>query len=107
VSGLSIASCSGQLLALLRLFDALLRAETRLPRVTLSRFSGVARYRCEACASEMYDLTDDQMEKRGQLIRQLEEALALAEDLKDGATTYLIERALDEARAQQFRPPSQ
>ena len=28
----------------------------------------------------------------------------LAEDLEDGTTAYLIERALDEARSQQFTP---
>jgi hypothetical protein len=43
--------------------------------------------------------------KRGDLIRLLEEALAAAEELREGATAYLIERALDEARAQQFRLP--
>jgi uncharacterized oligopeptide transporter (OPT) family protein len=31
-------------------------------------------------------------------------ALALADELDDGKTGYLIERALDEARAQQFKP---
>ena len=40
---------------------------------------------------------------RGNLIRILEQALAAAEELGDGATEYLIERALDEVRAQQFR----
>jgi hypothetical protein len=44
--------------------------------------------------------------KRGELVRLLEEALALAEALGDGGTAYLIERALDEARAQEFRLPS-
>jgi hypothetical protein len=42
-------------------------------------------------------------EKRGQLIRHLEDALALADDIQDGQTGFLIERALDEARSQQFR----
>jgi hypothetical protein len=46
----------------------------------------------------------DDAEKRGKLIRQLEDALALTEELNDPITGYLIERALDEARAQQFRP---
>ena len=32
-------------------------------------------------------------------------ALALTEELDDLITGLLIERALDEARAQQFRPP--
>jgi DNA-binding ferritin-like protein len=45
----------------------------------------------------------DQAEKRGQLIRHLEDALALADELQDGHTGYLIERALDEARSRLFR----
>jgi DNA-binding ferritin-like protein len=45
----------------------------------------------------------DNVEKRGRLIRQLEDALAIADELEDGATGYLIERALDEARSQLFR----
>jgi len=43
-------------------------------------------------------------EKRGQLIRHLEDALALADEIDDGQTGFLIERALDEARSHQFRP---
>jgi hypothetical protein len=43
------------------------------------------------------------VQARGNLIRILEQALAAAEELEDGATAYLIERALDEVRAQQFR----
>jgi hypothetical protein len=46
----------------------------------------------------------DDAEKRGQLIRHLEDALALADELEDGHTGYLIERALDEPRSRQFRP---
>jgi hypothetical protein len=46
----------------------------------------------------------DKADKRGQLIRHLEDALALADEIDDGRTGYLIERALDEARAQQFKP---
>jgi hypothetical protein len=46
----------------------------------------------------------DSAEKRGQLIRCLEDALALAEQLDDGTTEYLVERALDEARSRQFTP---
>jgi hypothetical protein len=42
-------------------------------------------------------------EKRGQLIRHLEDALALADEIGDGHTGYLIERALDGARSRQFR----
>jgi hypothetical protein len=43
-------------------------------------------------------------EKRGQLIRHLEEALSLADEIEDGQTGFLIERALDEARSRQFSP---
>lgn len=43
-------------------------------------------------------------QKRGEIIKHLEAALALADELEDGATGYLIERALDEARSRQFRP---
>jgi hypothetical protein len=47
----------------------------------------------------------DKADKRGQLIRHLvEDALALADEIEDGRTGYLIERTLDEARAQQFKP---
>jgi hypothetical protein len=46
----------------------------------------------------------DEAEKRGELIRPLEEALALADEIDDGQTGFLIERALDEARSRQFRP---
>jgi glutamate mutase epsilon subunit len=45
----------------------------------------------------------DDDEKRGQLIRHLEDALALADEIQDGHTGYLIERALDEARSRLFR----
>ena len=47
----------------------------------------------------------NEAEKRGQLIRHLEDALeALADEIEDGQTGFLIERALDEARSRQFRP---
>ena len=46
----------------------------------------------------------DDAEKRGELIRHLEDTLALADEIKDGHTGYVIERALDEARSRQFRP---
>jgi hypothetical protein len=46
----------------------------------------------------------DAADARGRLIRHLEDALAIADELNDGTTGYLIERALDEARAQQFKP---
>jgi hypothetical protein len=36
----------------------------------------------------------DEAEKRGELIRPLEEALALADEIDDGQTGFLIERAL-------------
>jgi hypothetical protein len=48
----------------------------------------------------------DEAEKRGRLIRHLEEALALADEMEDGQTGFLIERAIDEARSRQFRPPA-
>jgi hypothetical protein len=47
----------------------------------------------------------DTEERRGELIQVLETALAIAEELSDGATAYQIERALDEARSQAFRLP--
>jgi len=43
-------------------------------------------------------------QKRGEIIKHLENALALADELRDATTGYLIERALDEARSRQFRP---
>jgi hypothetical protein len=46
----------------------------------------------------------DRAERRGELIKQLEDALTLAEELQDATTGFLIERALDEARSQQFKP---
>ena len=46
----------------------------------------------------------DEADKRGQLIRHLEDALALADEIEDGEIGFLIERALDEARSRQFRP---
>ena len=48
----------------------------------------------------------DPAEKRGEIIRRLEEALALADEVGDANTGFLIERALDEARSQQFRLPT-
>ena len=47
---------------------------------------------------------DRSREKRGQLIRHLEDALALADEIEDGQTGFLIERAPDEARSRHFRP---
>jgi len=46
----------------------------------------------------------DSAQKRGELIRHLEDALALADEIQDGQTGFLIERALDEARSRQFKP---
>jgi len=46
----------------------------------------------------------DAAELRGRLIKHLEDALALADEIDDGPTGFLIERALDEARSSQFRP---
>ena len=48
----------------------------------------------------------NEAEKRGRLIKQLEDALHLTKELNDPTTGHLIERALNEARARQFRPPS-
>ena len=45
-------------------------------------------------------------QKRGRMIEHLEAALALADELNDSLTGYLIERALDEARARDFKPGS-
>jgi hypothetical protein len=44
--------------------------------------------------------------KRDQMIEHLEQSLALADELHDSLTGYLIERALDEARAGNFRSGS-
>ncbi len=49
-------------------------------------------------------MTDNTAEQRGKVIKLLETAMGLAEDLEDGTTGYPIERALDEARSQRFRP---
>lgn len=43
-------------------------------------------------------------EQRDNLIRLLEEALELANQLNDGTTKFHIEGALDEVRSQQFVP---
>jgi hypothetical protein len=43
-------------------------------------------------------------QKRGELIKHLEDALALADEVQHGQTGFLIERALDKARSRQFRP---
>jgi hypothetical protein len=44
----------------------------------------------------------DDADKRGQLIKLLEDASLLADDLKDGTTGYLIKRAIDSVRADRF-----
>ena len=41
--------------------------------------------------------------KRGEIIRHLEDALAIADEIEDGEAGYLIERALDAARSRLFR----
>ncbi len=46
----------------------------------------------------------DSAQKRGELIKHLEDALGLGDEIQDGQTRFLIERALDEARSRQFRP---
>jgi hypothetical protein len=48
--------------------------------------------------------TMDESKRRGDLIRVLEQALFIAEELRDGTTEYLVERALDEARSRRFKP---
>src|SRR5262249_18264671 len=45
----------------------------------------------------------DLAEKRGEIIKHLEDALAIADEIEDGETGYLIERALDAARSRLFR----
>ena len=44
-----------------------------------------------------------QVRTHGELIRLLEKALATAEEIDNATTAYLIERALDQARGEQFR----
>jgi hypothetical protein len=46
----------------------------------------------------------DAGKKRGVMIEHLEGALALADELGDGTTGYLIERALDETRSRSICP---
>jgi len=46
----------------------------------------------------------DPADRRGELIKLLDDAMTIAEELEDGSTAHLIERALDEARARMFRP---
>ena len=45
----------------------------------------------------------DLVTKRGELIKHLQDAMAIADELEDGMTGYLIEMALDEARASIFQ----
>jgi len=45
-------------------------------------------------------------ERRSRVVKHLEDALHLTKELNDPTTEHLIERALTEARTQQFRPPS-
>jgi DNA-binding ferritin-like protein len=42
-------------------------------------------------------------DKCGEIIKLLEQAFALADELGDGYTAHLIARALHEARARQFK----
>ncbi len=49
----------------------------------------------------------DLADKRGVLIKHLEDALTLADEIADNVTGYLIERSLDEARSGSFRPARQ
>jgi len=48
----------------------------------------------------------DAAERRGEIIRHLEEAMEIADEPEDGATGYFIERALDYARGEYFRLPT-
>jgi len=59
-------------------------------------------------STKEYEMTDAS-DTRGRIIHLLEQALALADEINDGDTGYAIERALDLARAQAFKPfaPSQ
>ena len=45
----------------------------------------------------------DLAEKRGEIIKHLQDALTVADDIEDGETGFLIERALDAARSHLFR----
>jgi autotransporter passenger strand-loop-strand repeat protein len=64
--------------------------------------AGEQRVAAQPSAAGHQAMTDEP-DKRGQIIRHLEDALALADEIEDGHTGYLIERALDEARSRQFR----
>jgi hypothetical protein len=44
----------------------------------------------------------DSAEKRGHIVRHLEEALAAADEVGDRNIGLLVERTLDEVRARQF-----
>ena len=48
----------------------------------------------------------DNAKNRAEIISLLEKALGLANELNQGVLGYLIERAIDEARALDFRRPS-
>jgi hypothetical protein len=52
----------------------------------------------------------DAAQRRAAMIWHLEDALAVADELNEAATGYLIERALDEARSNQVgwreKPPA-
>ncbi len=45
-------------------------------------------------------------DQRRRMIEHLEQALALADELMDALTGYIIERALDEARARMVPSPA-
>jgi DNA-binding ferritin-like protein len=49
---------------------------------------------------------EDEAARRRRVIKHLEDALRLITELNDPTTGHLIERALTEARARQFQPPS-
>src|SRR5262245_4514074 len=52
----------------------------------------------------MEELMADEAQKGEAIIRSLEEALKLAEEVNDGRSSYLIKRALDEAKSPQSTP---
>jgi hypothetical protein len=44
----------------------------------------------------------EQAEKRGRILKLLERALELADEIEDGDASYMIERAVDVVRARMF-----
>jgi hypothetical protein len=63
-------------------------------------------FACVLFALEILDMPETIAEQRGRIVKLPEEAEEIAELIGDGATAYYIERALDEARSNQFVPKS-